>query len=87
MLSLFGQNFFTCQTKNVIHRGKGTRKNGEIVDVSSGHSNAGQNSRDLWVGNKRTVEDKENGRDTAKWHGVSFQSVTLWNEKVLDQSG
>jgi len=54
------------------------------AEIQPCHGNASQNSRSLLGGKHKNGGDKENGRDTAKWHGVSFQSVRLWNEKVLN---
>ena len=69
----------------------------ERSEISPGHKNAltieggiasatpRQILRDSLRGKQKDGRDKENGRDTAKWHGVSFQSVRSWNEKVLDR--
>ena len=49
-----------------------------------GDGNASQNCRGLLGGKLKDGGDKERGRDTAKWHSVSFQSIMSWNEKAID---
>ena len=91
MVSIFSPKFrpslariFSQAKRKMSSMGKGTRNNREM-GFSPGHSNTGQDLRDLLGGKHKDGGDKENGRDTAKWRGVSFQSVRLWNEKVLDR--